>query len=144
MSDLPIDTKGLIPHQPPMKMVDRIISYSDADKSSVLELTIAGESPFVDNKGQLAPECYLEIIAQAAAAQHGFNLHRDGAKEEQGFLVGARNVNITGQAKAGDILLIKVACGIEIESVSSVSGNIYKGEEEIASAQITVWHGSKS
>lgn len=144
MSELPKETKDLIPHRAPMKMVDQIISCNDAEKSSVLQYTVPADSPFVDESGKLDSACYLEIIAQAAAAQHGFNLQRDQAEEEQGFLVGSRNVEISDQAVVGDTLTVEVACGTEIESVSSVFGRISKDGQEIASADITVWHGKKA
>ena len=142
MPDFPIQTDSLIPHVPPMKMIDCIISFNDETKSSLLEFTVSKDSPFVNANGILDGECFLEIIAQAAAAQHGLNLQRKGEKEEQGFLVGARNVKILGQACAGDTLTVQVECGTEIESVSSVFGNVRRGEEEMASAAITVWHGN--
>lgn len=138
----PVIVKDLIPHQPPMRMIDFIVDYDDAAKKAVLEYTVVADSPFIDANGELNPESYLEIIAQASAAQHGFNLKRAGKNEEKGFLVGARNFLVHGKAFAGDKLTVSVTCGTEIESVSSVQGEIHNNGRKISSACITVWHGT--
>lgn len=139
-----VNVKPLIPHQLPMLMIDSIVNYDDSAKTAILEYTIKASSPFVDSNGKLAPESFLEIIAQAAAAQHGFNLQRNGKPEETGFLVGARGCLVTGKAFAGDKLTVYVACGTEMESVSAVKGEIFNSGEKIFSAGITVWHGTKN
>lgn len=144
MIKLPIATDEMIPHRAPFKMIDQIVSFDDDSKSSVLEYTVKENSPFLNPDGSLDGESFLEIIAQAAAAQHGFNLKREGAKEELGFLVGVRDLQISGQAFKGDTVTVQVECGTEIETVSAVSGSISKAGKEIASALITVWHGNKT
>ena len=144
MAKIPIITDDLIPHRPPIKMVDKIIDYDDSCKPSIVEYTVTEGSGFLNSDGCLDEECFLEIIAQAAAAQHGFNLKRDGSELEAGLLIGVRNLVIYDQAFTGDTLNILVECGTEIESVSAVAGKIMKGPEIIAEAVITVWHGGKA
>lgn len=140
MNKLPLDVQDLIPHKLPFKMVDNIISYDDTTKTSVLEYTIDKESPFIDNH-KIDHICFLEIIAQAAAAQHGFNLQREKKAKERGFLVGVRDFNINNSAKVNDKLTITIECGQEIASLSIVKGTIKIDNILIASATITVWHG---
>src|SRR3989339_1126634 len=113
MAFVSIDVENLIPHRKPLKMVEQIVSYDDASKSSVIELNVDENSPFTSNSGLLDGECFLEIIAQAAAAQHGFNLRRLGSNVEKGFLVGAMDFKISGQARVKDKLIVKVECGTE-------------------------------
>ena len=136
----PVNAKQLIPHYPPMCMIDRIVDYDDKSNRSIIELTIDKNSPFTAHNKVLDTECFLEIIAQASAAQHGLDLQRRGAKKEKCFLVGATNFNIYSQAYVGDKLTVIIKCDTEIASVSSLFGKIFKGKEEIASATITVWH----
>ncbi|NOY74537.1 MAG: 3-hydroxyacyl-ACP dehydratase [Kiritimatiellaeota bacterium] len=133
----------LIPHSTPMLMVEKIISVNDSLKSSRLKTTILESNPFLDETGTLLPSVYLELISQGAAAQHGFNLIRDGRNEEEGFLVGVRDFNVYGDAFLGDVLTIEVALGVEIESLSVVRGTVRKKDETVmAEAEITVWHGT--
>ena len=140
----PINVNQLIPHQHPIRMVDTIVDYDDSTKQATLEVVINDDSPFVDSNGEIAPETFLEIIAQSTAAQHGFNLQRSGKGDEKGFLVGVRDFAIEGKAFAGDKLTISVECGTEIESVSAVKGEIFNAGRKIASAGITVWHGKQT
>ena len=77
----PIEVDSLLPHRPPMLLVDRIISIDDDAKSSTVETTVKKEFPFIDNENCLHGEALIEIMAQASAAQHGYNLERDGKKD---------------------------------------------------------------
>lgn len=74
MYNLPLDVDTFIPHKSPIKMVDQLISYDDETKTSIIEYTIPASSPFIGEESQIDSECFLEIIAQAAAAQHGSNV----------------------------------------------------------------------
>ena len=139
----PVNAKKFIPHRPPMCLVNKIIDYDDSAKKATLEFTVNLNSPLISPSGELPPENFLEIIAQATAAQHGFNLARNRDDDEKGFLVGVRNFKVYGKAFAGDKLTISVECGTEIESVSAIDGKIFKADQQLASAGITVWHGKK-
>jgi len=139
----PVYVKHFIPHTPPALMIDKIIDYDDDAKKATLEFTVDANSPFVSTNGELAPESFLEIIAQSTAAQHGFNLKRNGSDEEKGFLVGIRHFKVYGKAFSGDKLTISIECGTEIESINAVNGEIFMSDKKIASAGITVWHGKK-
>lgn len=141
MYNLPLDVDTFIPHKSPIKMVDQLISYDDETKTSIIEYTIPASSPFIGEESQIDSECFLEIIAQAAAAQHGFNLKRENKEDERGLLVGVREFNIYNSASVNDKLTITIECGTEIASLSIVEGNIKVSESLIASATITVWHG---
>jgi predicted hotdog family 3-hydroxylacyl-ACP dehydratase len=141
MKLLPLDVSELIPHSPPMRMIDRIVSIDDASKSSVLEATVSESNPFLNTDGTLSGSAYLELISQGAAAQHGYNLRRDAAPEEDGVLVGVRNLNVHSPARVGDVLTINVKLGVEMESLSVVAGSVSRNGVSLADAEITVWHG---
>lgn len=136
-----VEAADLIPHTPPMRMIDKIVSFDDSLKSSVSEATVRSSFPFLDDDGDLLPSAYLELIAQASAAQHGFNLQRNGSSEEEGFLVGVRNLSIHSTARIGDTLTIHIQLGTEIDVLSVVAGSVSRGETLLAEAEITVWHG---
>jgi predicted hotdog family 3-hydroxylacyl-ACP dehydratase len=80
-------------------------------------------------------------MAQAAAAQHGYNLAKDNKHEEKGFIVGIRRFKITGEASVNDKLSVSVKLGPEIESLSVVYGTVTCRSNQIASIELTVWHG---
>ena len=131
----------LLPHEKPILMVKDIISYDDTTKSSTVTASVDIDSPFLDDAGQVENECFIEIIAQAAAAQHGFNRQREQLPLEQGFLAGVNFMKIYGTANTGDSLVVNVECGTEISSLSVINGKIFNNDELIAEVTITVWHG---
>ena len=138
----PVDVNQFLPHKPPMRMVDRILSVDDDSKSSIIETTIRSDFPFLGPDNSLQGEALIEIMAQAAAAQHGYNLKREEKKEEKGFIVGIRKFEIKQQAHEGDLLEISVKLGPEIESLSVVYCKVFFGGDVIASAELTVWHNA--
>ena len=126
-----------------MLMVERIISVDDGEKSSVIETTVLPDNLFVSDTNNLEAEALIEIMAQAAAAQHGYNLARAQKREEKGFIVGIRKFVITGEAAVGDRLQVSVKLGPEIESLSVVYGSVSCRNVELASVELTVWHGDE-
>ena len=139
---LPVRASLFMPHKPPMLMVDKIISINDRDKSSVIESVVTHDWLFLDSDGKLDREAHMEIMAQAAAAQHGYNLASGGKQEERGFIVGIKRFSVRGDAFADDILSVNVELGPEIESLSVVYGKIFRDGSELSSAELTVWHGT--
>jgi len=137
----PVDTSQFMPHKPPMLLVDRIIKFDDALKSSVIETIVRPDSLFVNSDGILEETALIEMMAQAAAAQHGFNLARKDQTEEKGFIVGIRKFSVLKKVCTGQSLNIEVRLGPEIESLSVVFCTVKHNTEEIASAELTVWHG---
>jgi predicted hotdog family 3-hydroxylacyl-ACP dehydratase len=137
----PIDASQFLPHKPPMLMVEQIVSVNDQEKSSVIETTVRPDSLFLSEENTLYGEALIEIMAQAAAAQHGYNLAKENKHEEKGFIVGIRRFKITGEASVNDKLSVSVKLGPEIESLSVVYGTVTCRSNQIASIELTVWHG---
>ena len=127
-----------------MLMVERIISVDDGEKSSVIETTIRPGNPFIPDTKTLEAEALIEIMAQAAAAQHGYNLAKAQKREEKGFIVGIRKFAVSGKAVVGDRLQVSVKLGPEIESLSVVYGSVSCRNVELASVELTVWHGNET
>ena len=140
---IPIDASHFLPHRHPMLMVDRIISINDEEKSSLIETTIQHDFPFITEDNKLEGEALIEIMAQAAAAQHGYNLAKKSSKEEEGFIVGIRKFKILGEVSVGDTLQVSVKLGPEIESLSIVYGGVICNDKHIASIELSVWHGQR-
>jgi predicted hotdog family 3-hydroxylacyl-ACP dehydratase len=140
--ELPLPVADLLPHRPPMLMVEEIVAMDDARESAEIRLTIHSDNPFLGVDGMLDPAAFLEIVAQAAAAQHGANRRRAGKPSEDGMLLGVRDFRVFGAARLGDILTVAVRKVSEIERVAAVDGSIRCGEVSLAVASLTVWHGA--
>ena len=137
-----VGVSEFIPHKFPVKMVDSILEWNDEKKTSIVSGCVCADSPFVNSQGVIDNECFLEIIAQAAAAQHGFNLFRKEKPEEQGFIAGVNYLNVYDSIVVDIPFKVKVECGTEISSLSVVNGKVFDKNGKLkAEAAITVWHG---
>jgi predicted hotdog family 3-hydroxylacyl-ACP dehydratase len=78
----------LIPHSPPMRLIDRVLT---CDAISVrAEATLRSDGPFVTN-GSVSALVALELMAQTAAAWMGCN-RPPGAAPARGYLVNVREM----------------------------------------------------
>jgi predicted hotdog family 3-hydroxylacyl-ACP dehydratase len=140
---LPYPAMELTPHEPPILMVETINSVDDDAESAVIGLTVRETNPFLEADGRLANEALIEIMAQAAAAQDGFNALRDGnPARREGFLVGVSKFSVERGVVLGDELEVSVELGPEFESLCVVFCGIRGKDGGIASAELTVWKGA--
>ena len=134
---LPVEASRLVPHHPPMLLLDRLLEVKE--RASVSEMTVRPEMMFVDGQGRLDDACYPELISQAIAAQEGFR--RLGSQEtpRQGFLLGVKKLEISGEARVGDTLRIEVYKTARYGEFGIIDGAVYRGKELIARGELKVW-----
>lgn len=133
----PVSAEGLIPHEGPMKLVDRLLSVGE--RVAEVEREIRADDPFVNDDGSLESVAYVELIAQAAALMNGFRQSGGGLGEPQGYLIGARNLEILGAARCGDTLRIRVFKATQFGDFGIVEGQVFRGEQVLARGEIKVW-----
>ncbi|HEY4124850.1 MAG TPA: hypothetical protein VGM36_09565 [Rhizomicrobium sp.] len=93
MSGLDISLDELVPHRPPMRFLDRMISVSDSE--AVAETIVRADNPlFVAGRG-LPGYAGLEMMAQAIAAIDGMKRKVSGLPPKIGFLLGCRRYNVS-------------------------------------------------
>ncbi len=131
---LPTQVNDLIPQKSPMRMIDRLLKIGE--KSAVVEANIKPDNPFVSKEGTLQESIYMELIAQSIAAMHGF---KDNDQEE-GFLLGTKNLEICQFAHIGDKLKISVFKTGRFGEFGIVKGYIKRDEELLAQGEIKIWH----
>lgn len=134
---LPMPADGLIPQRAPMKLVDTLLSIGE--RTAEVEVKIAPDCIFLDRDGCLEPAAFMEIIAQSAALHNGFRTRHLAVKPE-GFLLGAKKMNITGTARAGDRLVINLYKEAKLGGFGIVYGAAMKGDECVAAGEIKVYH----
>ena len=135
---LPVDAGKLIPQRAPLKVADRLISVGE--RVAVVESDIAPDSLFVREDGTLDPAAYLELIAQAAAAMNGFRATRRDSPEPEGYLLGARDLEILDLAHVGDTLSVRVFKATRYGDFGIIEGKVLRGETLLAKGEIKVWH----
>jgi predicted hotdog family 3-hydroxylacyl-ACP dehydratase len=125
MIELALDE--LIAHQPPMRLLDRVLSV-DADEA-VAELTVRRDNPlFVPGRG-LPAYTGLELMAQTIALIDGWRCQHDGVPPKIGFLLGCRRYATELTAFDDGMTLVisvkMVLCG----------GDMYSFDAQICDAQ---------
>jgi len=134
---LPTDVGHVMPHKPPMLLIDQLLEVKE--RASVCEMTVRDDMIFVDENGHLDEASYPEIISQAVAAQEGFR--RFGGRNPliEGFLLGIKNLEILGNSFVGDTLRIELYKKTKFGDFGILNGEVYNGEQLVARGEVKVW-----
>jgi radical SAM protein with 4Fe4S-binding SPASM domain len=136
---LPVDAGLLVPHQQPMLLIDRLLEIQE--RASLSEMIVRPDMVFVGEDGKLDNASYPEIISQAIAAQEGFRKLGSRSPQREGFLLGIKNLVITGSAKVGDTLRISVLKVAKYGDFGIIQGEVMNGDSLVASGEVKVWQG---
>ncbi len=134
---LPMPAAAFIPHRPPMQLVDTLISYGDG--AGVVEATPVADCILVDEDGALDEAAFVELLAQGYAVIKGYDDLLQGKEISEGYLVGVRKLRITGRARAGEPLLVRIRTVGSFEGFAVAEGEIERAAEIIASGTIKLW-----
>jgi len=86
VSDIPVSE--LVPHDPPMVLLDRVLVFEES--TLVAEVMIRTDSMFCDGDG-VPGWVGLEYMAQAIAAHAGLQARQRGEPPSIGYLLGTRS-----------------------------------------------------
>jgi 3-hydroxyacyl-[acyl-carrier-protein] dehydratase len=103
---LPLAAGALLPHRPPMLLLERLLEYQDG--WGVAEARPGRDSLFTEDDGGLHPAALVEIMAQGYAAVRGYEDLLHGRPVKNGLLVGIRAIEFRGRAFAGEILEVRI------------------------------------
>lgn len=136
-----VPIREFLPHEPPMVLLDRIVSYEEP--KLVTEITIRPGIPFYDENG-VPGWIGLEYMAQSVAAYAGVQAHLREAPPSIGFLLGTRaykcavtqfplgvKLKILVESLFVDSGLASFSCCIEIESpIAFATINVYQPDND--------------
>ena len=134
---LPVDLDTLLPQKRPMRMVDTLDDVGQG--SAKLTATVSEGMPFVAADGRLDNAAFLEMMAQGIAALNAFEGGEGSGTSHEGFLLGARSLEIKRSSLAGDVLRIYVEKYATLGEFTVVKGEITRGDELLARGMVTVW-----
>lgn len=134
---LPMPAERLIPHRPPMRLVDTLLSF--ADGCGETEACPAAGSILADRSGELDRVALVELIAQSYATVRGYDDLLNGRPVRKGFLVGIRKLRLTGTAFAGERLVTAIRTIGTFDGFALAEGEIVRRDECIARATIKLW-----
>lgn len=136
-----IPVSELLPHKPPMVLLDRVLSYDDS--TLVAEVEIRPDSVLCDDDGVPA-WVGIEYMAQAVAAHAGFKARLDGEPPQIGYLLGTRSykssvhyypigatLTVHIQALFVEMALGAFACRIDMpDAVATATINVYQPDND--------------
>lgn len=137
------EIRTLVPHQPPMLLVDEILSVDPAD--SRVKSVIGPNHLFLRADGTLAPEAFCEIIAQSFAACESQRRKLAGLSTEGGgYLANVREFEVFSYARANDGLVTRVEQKDDFMGTRIVSGEVWRGREKLAAGTVYIfmWEGN--
>jgi predicted hotdog family 3-hydroxylacyl-ACP dehydratase len=133
--DIPV--RELLPHDPPMVLLDRAISFEDA--TLIAEVDVRADSILCQENG-VPGWVGIEYMAQAVAAHAGCQARLEGKPPSIGYLLGTRSYKCSLAAfPVGETLQVHIeslyvemalgafACRIDMgETVASATINVYQ------------------
>ena len=136
-----IPARELLPHDPPMVLLDRIISCEE--ESLVAEVVITAESMFCGESG-VPGWVGIEYMAQSVAAHAGAQARGRGGEPAIGYLLGTRSYKSTVSVfPIGARLTIAIeplfvemglgafTCRIDMgETVAEATINVYQPDDD--------------
>ena len=138
---LPAAVDRLIPQQPPMQIIDTLVSIGE--RTANINVTLSNEMLFVRDDGTLDEAAYLELIAQSIAAQAGFQQVGITSQAVEGFLLGAKNLEIYAPAHIGDMLIISIEKYARFGDFGIFKGKVFRGQDLLAQGEVKVWENKK-
>jgi predicted hotdog family 3-hydroxylacyl-ACP dehydratase len=123
----------LIPHRPPARIVERVVSADDV--SAETELTVREGSWL--RGGALAPEALVEALAQTAAVYAGLAA-RGGAAPRAGYLAGMSRFEFPSAARPGDVVRLSVRVETKIGDLVAFEGTARVHDREVARGELRV------
>ena len=135
--NLPIAAEQLIPHRPPLRLIDRLLSYDGFQ--GVVESTFLSDSICLQDDGSIEQTAMVELVAQSFGAVKGYADRKEEKPGGKGFLVGVKRFTFQGDAFSGERLLIYITKTGETDEFSLAEGRVMRGEEVLAFGNVMVY-----
>ena len=133
------DIEKLLPHSPPMVLIDRLEHWAKGEATA--SMRVRANTRFVES-GRLPSYCLLEHMAQTVAACLGYEAYREGEGVRPGMVVGCRTFDVEiDEIEVGTTLHIEVTRASATEGTSRFDCRAMRDEEVVASATMTLVHG---
>ncbi|MEW5908465.1 MAG: hypothetical protein AB1659_01540 [Thermodesulfobacteriota bacterium] len=134
---LPFPAEALIPHRPPMRLIERLLSFKNG--IGIAESISFHETSLFDTESSFKLCIYTELMAQAFAAVQGYHNLLRSIPVQRGFLVGIRNMTLLDEAHDPGRILILTTIQSAFGGFVIADGEILCKEKPIASGSIKLW-----
>lgn len=128
--------RELIPHRPPMVLIDAVNEYGPT--RIVARRTVREGDPFVDAHG-LDSSALLEVIAQTIAAGDAMYAQANGGKVLRGYLTGLTGVKLHGRAAIGDSIEVTGDCLKRMDGMGLFDATAKVGDRVLAEGRFKLF-----
>ena len=138
MRDCPYAMAELLPHGPPMVLIDRVIDWDQGRLDA--EVEIRGDCILYES-GQGVP-CHagIEFMAQACGAYAGLEAKQAGQPVRIGFLLGTRHyTSKVPWFRLGEVLTISVSEVLREDPMAVFLCRILHDGQDVASARLNLY-----
>jgi predicted hotdog family 3-hydroxylacyl-ACP dehydratase len=138
MNQLPA-VADVIPHSPPMILLDRIVAYSHEGVTCAVE--IHAGSPFIEH-GNVPAVVGLEYMAQSVAVYAGMTARLEGRAKRIGLLLGCRDLRLTTDAfSVGQTLKVDAIRTFGESDLGSFNCKVTRAGELLLTGTLNVYQG---
>jgi predicted hotdog family 3-hydroxylacyl-ACP dehydratase len=132
------DISGIIPHRPPMVMIDQFTKKSET--AGIGEKKFSQGNYGCEN-GFVLQTILIECVAQTVAAQHGYDqLSKDNPEPALGMLVTIDHFEFFHPVPENTSITIQVNKTDEIGQFHLIRGEILSGEKQMARGRIKIFN----
>jgi predicted hotdog family 3-hydroxylacyl-ACP dehydratase len=125
-----------------MRVVDTLLRIGE--RSGEVSVTISEEMPFVREDGMIDEVAYFEMMAQSIATLNAFRQLGQSESLFEGYLVGARSLEILGTARVGETLNVSVYKDARFGKFAIVKATVSRSDTVLARGEIKIWHDAAS
>ena len=139
MTDAPSwQISELIPHRPPMILIDDIVSVSDVGLTA--RVYIGEEKPFYEPRLGVPAWIGIEYMAQSISAFAGFQRKSQGQPIQLGFLLGTRKYQAhTSAFRLGSTLWVSIEEEFRADEMGTFDCMIKSSGHCLAEARLNVF-----
>lgn len=131
----------LLPHAPPMVLIDEVIEWKK--KYAVTAVNITQNSLLYVNGKGVPAHVGLEYMAQSCGVYSGLYFKENNLPIHMGFLLGTRNYHCGIEwFQPGDRLIVNIAEVLRQDAMGVFDCRISLNNQDIASAQLTVYQSN--
>jgi len=125
--------EDIVPHRPPMLLVDRVVDFDEAEGSAVVEARARPE--------WTGSHSAIEYMAQAAAVLVGLSDRLRGESAARpGFLLGTRRLNLFAPSLvAGKMYLVSAKVAFSDGEAACFECEMRDGAEKVAAAALNAY-----
>ncbi len=131
-----IDATTLLPHRPPMLMLDRLVEAGPG--TAVAEASLKEGQLGVEG-GRILEPALVECLAQTVAAREALEAADGGRPDVPGMLVGIAGFRVTRCPSVGERLTLRTREEKRLGPLILVTGEVFVGDERVASGQLKLY-----